>query len=337
MTDRNGRIVRHIPEEELHAYLDQALSRSQCVEIESHLAKCADCRDERDAIAALRDRTTALLARIGPPPIVPPAFEVIEERYGRVHQRRVWMARAGRAASVLIAISLGWQAHDLIHPNTPPTPSSATTALATTGDTGAPHAAPPALTPTPDTAPTTPATPAHQPARRPTRPTSPASQPSTIRLADGPSRESAAPVLASFTEGDGRERVSLEVSSLASDPKSESDVGFTGLWRKLPLDEASRRGENQLPRVFGLPVLQVQVRPDSADQEIMAVDQQLATGEVIRTIEGPAASVSTLIRESNPRDQMTLTVRQGDRMIAVQGPSAVLGSLMSRVNTRRRY
>ena len=27
--------MRHIPEDELHAYLDQGLSRSQCVEIET--------------------------------------------------------------------------------------------------------------------------------------------------------------------------------------------------------------------------------------------------------------------------------------------------------------
>ena len=36
--------MRHIPEDELHAYLDQALSRSQCVEIESHLAACPGAR-----------------------------------------------------------------------------------------------------------------------------------------------------------------------------------------------------------------------------------------------------------------------------------------------------
>jgi hypothetical protein len=34
---------------------------------------------------------------------------------------------------------------------------------------------------------------------------------------------------------------------------------------------------------------------------------------------------------------MTLTVRQGDRMLAVTGPSTVLGTLMSRVSVRRRY
>jgi hypothetical protein len=41
--------MRHIPEDELHAYLDQALSRTQCVEIESHLADCASCRATRTA------------------------------------------------------------------------------------------------------------------------------------------------------------------------------------------------------------------------------------------------------------------------------------------------
>ena len=67
--------MRHIPEEELHAYLDQGLSRSQCVEIESHLAVCPYCQAARDGIAALRDRTTALLAKLAPPRRIPPAFE----------------------------------------------------------------------------------------------------------------------------------------------------------------------------------------------------------------------------------------------------------------------
>ena len=46
----------HIPEDELHAYLDQALSRSQAVEIECHLAECRRCQVERDRAAAVRDR-----------------------------------------------------------------------------------------------------------------------------------------------------------------------------------------------------------------------------------------------------------------------------------------
>jgi len=78
--------MRHIPEEELHAYLDQALSRAQAVEIESHLAGCASCRAERDAIAGLRDRTTALLATLAP--------KVIPARPSWAELRRRQMAAA---------------------------------------------------------------------------------------------------------------------------------------------------------------------------------------------------------------------------------------------------
>ena len=86
--------MRHIPEDELHAYLDQGLSRSQCVEIESHLAGCSSCRanarrdrrasrpDHRAALprsrrrAAFRRRSrpsVAVAARAGPHPAPPPA------------------------------------------------------------------------------------------------------------------------------------------------------------------------------------------------------------------------------------------------------------------------
>jgi len=73
-------MMRHIPEDELHAYLDQALSRSQCVEIESHLARCPACQAERDEIAALRDRTTGLLALLTPAPRHVPAWSTLEAR-----------------------------------------------------------------------------------------------------------------------------------------------------------------------------------------------------------------------------------------------------------------
>ncbi len=76
MTGWNTKPVRHIPDDEVHAYLDQALSRSQAIEIERHLARCPTCQSRRDEAAALRDRTTAILARLGSPPsVVAPPFE----------------------------------------------------------------------------------------------------------------------------------------------------------------------------------------------------------------------------------------------------------------------
>src|SRR5829696_4925609 len=113
--------MRHIPEEELHAYLDQGLSRSQCVEIESHLAACPSCQSERDSIAALRDRTTALLAKLAPPRGFPPAFETLHRRaqaQASAHRRRVQVG--AWAASLVLAVGLGWTANYLtMKPRTP--------------------------------------------------------------------------------------------------------------------------------------------------------------------------------------------------------------------------
>ena len=114
MTSNNFVSKRHIPEEELHAYLDQALSRSQCVEIESHLAVCSVCRDERDAIAALRDRTTALLSTLAPPTIHTPPFAELRQRHlERSARRSRTIRRSAWAASVVLALGFGWMAREL--------------------------------------------------------------------------------------------------------------------------------------------------------------------------------------------------------------------------------
>jgi anti-sigma factor RsiW len=106
--------MRHIPEDELHAYLDQGLSRSQCVEIESHLASCPSCQAARDGIAALRDRTTALLARRAPPRSFPTPFETLRRRADiEVSAQRRRIHRVAWAASIVAAVALGWTASHL--------------------------------------------------------------------------------------------------------------------------------------------------------------------------------------------------------------------------------
>ena len=100
--------MRHIPEDELHAYLDQALSRSQCVEIERHLARCSRCQIGRDAIAALRDRTTALLAPIWarPPSSRPLSRPFAARRLGRIRSSAAVADQRGAwAASIVGAMS----------------------------------------------------------------------------------------------------------------------------------------------------------------------------------------------------------------------------------------
>ncbi len=113
--------MRHLPEDELHAYLDQALSRSQCVEIETHLADCARCRDLRDETAALRDRTTALLGQLTPRAlIIPPPYETLIQRKGLIPLPIDWRRRARRAglwaAGVIAAVGAGWAGRSMLEP-----------------------------------------------------------------------------------------------------------------------------------------------------------------------------------------------------------------------------
>lgn len=344
--------MRHIPEDELHAYLDQALSRSQCVEIERHLARCPRCQAQRDDIAALRDRTTALLARVGPPPIIPPAFETIMARAAaREHRRWRWVSTGAWAASVGVVLFLGWWMSDHLFRVEP---QSIATATPTTPK--ATDAAPVAVLPSPASTRPNPVAPKPRPKAVPLQ---------LVRASRPVGTEAAAATgFALATETDPQtssDGAAPDRLTLASTPLEMNDLvaqpvgdipGLNGLWRTIVPDEeaADRRGDIAL--VPGLPVVQMRVQPGTAGQDVTAVDQMLESGEVIRTISGPAARVVTLVDEeavadsANLRiaggstDHMTVTIRQADRMVAVTGPAQALGSLLARVNiknAKRRY
>jgi hypothetical protein len=348
MIEWSSRAVRHIPDEELHAYLDQALSRSQCVEIESHLAECPGCSALRDDTAALRDRTTALLARLGPGPIVPPSFAILSDRYEAERRwRRQWTVRAGWAASLIVAAGLGWSVNQRVHSQVVRLETEAPIAVAPVAIRPLPSDARPSTLPAVQTTKPQPTRPRQAVALR--EPTSARLPVAAFQVAD----ESAEVMVASYAPApEGTDQASQEVFSVESQP-AVSGGNLQGFWRNVGVDGLEQSTPGQLPRVPGLPVIQVQVQPGEAGAEVTAVDQQLEDGQLIRTIEGPAAKVSSLIANQeaenasshqpdaangNQPDKMTLTLRQGDRMLAVTGPSKVLGSLMiSRGGVRRRY
>lgn len=333
--------MRHIPDPELHAYLDQALSRSQCVEIERHLAHCPRCQSLRDDIAALRDRTTALLARTGPPPIVPPLYDTLRIRHAaRVRVRWRRLVTGAWAASVAGAAFIGWQLNHQVHGGTPSLPLPPETIVQV------PLREAPAPAPGGNTI----------LAARDERPlgTEPVRVP-RVRRVD----EAAAPVrFASTLETDPDTlfdapvaeamvpgAVPADVPDLITQPVS-AEPGLQGIWRTIVPDNSQAAQPADIPRVPGLIVLQMRVQPGAGGSDVTAVDQLLESGEVIRTIAGPAAQVGALVVDDTTREGrrggegtqsiMTVTIRQGDRMVAVTGPSQALGSLLSRVDVKRR-
>jgi len=144
----------------------------------------------------------------------------------------------------------------------------------------------------------------------------------------------------------------LEMGDLIAQPVG-ADPGLQGLWRTVVPGRDGTDRTADIAMVPGLPVMQMRVQPGSNEGEVTAVDQLLESGEVIRTISGPAPRVLALVDHDTrfadsaaaqsaapTHERMTVTIRQGDRMVAVTGPSQALGSLLARVNlksSKRRY
>lgn len=331
-------IARHTPDEELHAYLDQALSRSQAAEIERHLARCPRCQEARDDIARLRDRTTELLAVFGPPSVIPPAFATLQARAAERSDRRSrWLVSGAWAASIAVAVLAGWTLRSAGTPKADP-------------DATMSNAAPVVAAPAPERA--------TEPQVRPVRP-APRAEPGRLVRAPVQAREQqtqvqfAAAVETAPPEFYPATARQLNLSSAGSELTDFSsqpmgvDPGLKGLWRTVSPDSAGQLRSVDVPLVPGLPVVQVRVQPGETGPDVTAVDQMLESGELVRTLAGPAPRVAALVaaeegqpQSSSPADgtnRVTVTIQQGDRMVAVTGPSQALGSLLNRVTPRRRY
>jgi anti-sigma factor RsiW len=340
--------MRHIPEDELHAYLDQGLSRTQCVEIESHLADCPSCQSLRDGIAALRDRTTALLARLAPPPGVPPAFEVLRKRAAEVASlRRRRLHLLAWAASVVLAVGLGWGASSFVRAGQPGrVPSRVATAPATPARTAAARPSPESSeSPRGTSSPAPPESAAAAPPSRAARVRTVASSPSDSGRAAR--RAAGIPVL--------NPPPAVELTQLDS-PGARGDIELDGMWRTMSWDGAKAAAGERLPHIDGLPVMRVQVQSnEQGARPVMVVAQRLASGQVIRTIEGPATDVTQLLSRGPMSDVDSLflpggakraadptghamAMQVGDRMLAITGdlPSDSLRAMIRRLNAEMR-
>lgn len=335
----------HIPEDELHAYLDQALSRSQCVEIERHLAHCPACQRQRQGIVALRDRTTVLLATLSPARRIPPAYQVLEERARLVGARRTRWHRAGWAAALVAAAGLGLAGLERQRATSPA--SAQVAALPDSAVTTAGEDSTPAVMAAPEEVAVAPSRSAPEP-RLVQSAELEAAPPTDIAVADAVSE---GPLAAP----DVSEPVGVTLSSGVLSP-SMMHFAPTGAWRTLSWDAARQARGQPVPRIRGLPVMEVQVSASRADSgaPTMIVAQQLESGQVIRTIEGPATDVSRLLAAQRtdsgspwptiPEDagisgrEGSMTLRRGDRILAIQAPLPVdsLRAMIRRMNAMER-
>jgi anti-sigma factor RsiW len=313
--DKKQRDMRHIPEDELHAYLDQALSRSQCVEIESHLASCPACRQARDGIAALRDRTTALLAALAPPRRIKPAFADLRAQAAARALERRRIARAVMwAASISLALGLGWLANSWMSAGPEP---MTVAALPQTTPSARSDSSPAPQVEAPDQESQTRVGSGPRPNLASAREPEPRMPDSSLTAATDPFQ--------SIAEGIPAEPLRVEITPVQ---QLAGDLPTAGLWRSVSWDGAQAESDSWIPRVEGLPVVTVQVQGDDegSGQPLTVVAQRLSSGQMIRTVEGPIARVSDLLsHQSGPtvtasvETNDTSGLRRDDRMLAIYG------------------
>ena len=95
--------MSHTDDGTLHAYLDGELSAREAVELEQHVAACADCRARLDEARALIKRAGNLLALAAPPQgALPPWPVAAPRRSGRGGVPLAW------AATVVLALGAAW-------------------------------------------------------------------------------------------------------------------------------------------------------------------------------------------------------------------------------------
>ena len=294
--------MRHIPDDELNAYLDQALSRSQCIEIETHLALCSACRRNRDGIAALRDRTTSLLALAMPRKVTPPSWTELQKR--AVAKKGFPFRRSALwAASVAGALLTGWGLRTAADPH-----GDQQTRLAAAPEAPAIVATVPSPIVVEETS------------TAPEDPTPAYGSDAGVRLVTThrPTPPAVAPA--------------PEVSSSA--------LSLGQGWHLTSLADAEEQTGRLVPLLPDLPVVQVLVRqPSGAGRPLLVVTQQQPGGDKIHTVEGPVEEVADLVAAQlapavglkssepsrSPPDYVESagTVRRTSRVLAVMGRISV--------------
>ncbi|MBW3534033.1 MAG: hypothetical protein KY453_02255 [Gemmatimonadetes bacterium] len=118
---------RHLTDGEIHAWLDgeldDAAPEEAATSLRDHLEGCDACRARLDGEAALRERAAAILAGAAPSAGVLPSFEELRARARATDPRRpshragsrlAHLRRWGWAASVVVALGIGWGVRDRV-------------------------------------------------------------------------------------------------------------------------------------------------------------------------------------------------------------------------------
>lgn len=249
----------HLPEDELHAWLDGQLSPNQRAEIAEHLLACLRCRALEGEVRGVRDRAGALLAFAAPRIRVPRALPATLPRPVRRRLGKRLLAGGG-AVAALLALGIG------LRPEAAPSsgraiirPPTLATALVA------------------------------QPVPRPVD--AAVDAPVADRTLTLASRVAMAPNVVARTPVVNASHRPLR----PVDPMAGVDPGEG--WETTSFHEAARRSRGALARLDGVAVTQVRLTPSRYGGRPVAMTRQvLNDGRAVWVIEGAAEDLGEITR-----------------------------------------
>src|SRR2546430_3502021 len=111
--DAKESTMPHVDEGTLHAYLDGELPPPERAAVEAHVAQCPPCPTRLSEERALLDRASSLLGLARPPERAAPPLSPLQPAQRRFREGPAPLAWA---ASIALALSVGYYARDLWTP-----------------------------------------------------------------------------------------------------------------------------------------------------------------------------------------------------------------------------
>jgi len=263
--------ISHVDDGQLHAYLDGELPQAEAWRLEAHLGECPACRGRLEEQRALIARASELLALAAPPARAAPPFRPAEVQPPPPVR---WPARQplAWAATVVLALAAGWYLRGE-SPSSPVPPDRRAA--------GANAAAPR------ETARTVP------PSARQTAETKTLAP---VREADEAARSAAAAQRDQMISGSALPNPQITPLDQAARAKAAPPASalvaaapaapLAARWETIPWDTARAILGVEPVRIPNLPAV---AKRSSAADRVVLVEQQLASGTVVRLQERPAA------------------------------------------------
>jgi hypothetical protein len=113
--------MSHVDDGELTAYADGAYPANdpEALRIAAHLSTCGNCRTRLEQSHELRDRAAAILAYAVPADVAAPSFATLQAQAVTPRRTRGRTFPLAWAASIVMAIGLGWFTRDALRPPAP--------------------------------------------------------------------------------------------------------------------------------------------------------------------------------------------------------------------------